>query len=192
MKSPQALGACCIVLAAGESSRMGRPKQLLELDGKPLFTYALNTALEVCEEVVLVQGAVDLSGYLPPAGNLKLLTNRDWHRGMLGSLQTGLARCRHTRIFVIPADLPMVQAATYRHLAGAQGTAPAAFPVCNGRRGHPVLLGPEAVSLINAADPELKAMKVIAPLDPLAVEVTDSGIYRDIDTPEEWERLKGE
>jgi molybdenum cofactor cytidylyltransferase len=171
---------------------MGIPKQLLNLDGKPLFTYALVTALAACEEVILVQGAVDLSEYLTPAKNLKLVTNIDWQRGMLGSLQAGLARCRHTKIFVTPADLPLVQAATYRHLAETLETAPAAFPVCDGHRGHPVLLGPEAVSLIIAADPGVKAMKVIAPLSPLAVEVTDSGIYRDIDTPEEWQRLRVE
>jgi len=171
---------------------MGMPKQLLNLDGKPLFSYALETALAACDEVILVQGAVDLSDYLPSAGNLKLVTNLNWQKGMLGSLQTGLARCRHTKIFVTPADLPLVHVSTYHHLADVLGAAPAAYPVCGERRGHPVLIGQEAASLIIAADPGLKAMKVIAPLSPLAVEVTDSGIYRDIDTPEEWKRLRDE
>ncbi|WP_319560726.1 nucleotidyltransferase family protein [Marispirochaeta sp.] len=191
MKSPRLIHACCIVLAAGESARMGRPKQLLELDGKPLFIYALETALAACEEVILVQGAVDLSEYLPPAGNLKLVTNRNWQRGMLGSLQTGLAKRRYPQVFVIPADLPLVRWETYYGLADAMGKVPAAYPVCDGRRGHPVLMGPEAISLIETADPGLKAMNVISPLSPLAVEVEDTGIYRDIDTPEEWEKVRG-
>jgi molybdenum cofactor cytidylyltransferase len=185
------LAADCIVLAAGKSQRMGQPKQLLQLDGRPLYTWALQTALSVCQNVILVQGAVDLEASLAPDERLHLVTNRNWAKGMLGSLQAGLKMRQHPQVFVIPADLPMVRRETYYSLAGAMGKASAAYPVCNGRRGHPVLIGPEAISRIETADPGLKAMNVIAPLLPLALELGDTGIYRDIDTPEEWEKVRG-
>ena len=84
-------------------------------------------------------------------------------------------------------DLPDIRPETFRKLAGELKEKPAVYPICHGRQGHPVLMGEEAVRLIRKAGKDEKAMEVIFPLGPKAVPVRDSGIYRDVDTPEDLE-----
>jgi molybdenum cofactor cytidylyltransferase len=81
-----------IVLAAGSSSRMGRSKQLLEIDGEPLLLRCAKTALAVSpRNVVVVLGANekphrDLIEKLP----IQILSNYYWKTGMGSSIKTGL------------------------------------------------------------------------------------------------------
>jgi len=184
------LDADCVFLAAGTSSRMGTSKQLLLLEGRPLFLHGLERALEICRRVILVTGAADLSGWIPQVRELTVTENPDYRLGQLSSLQRGLGECRRDRIFVMLADLPSVRRETFRLLWEALGENPAVYPVCRGRRGHPVLLGREAVERILRASPGEKAMEAIRPLGPRPVEVEDPGIFRDADTPGDWEDLK--
>ncbi|RZJ64260.1 MAG: nucleotidyltransferase family protein [Flavobacterium sp.] len=81
-----------IILAAGSSSRLGRPKQLLEYKGKPLLQHAVNVALNVPgSRVIVVTGAnhaaiervVDLS-------KATVVHNEDWESGMASSIGSGL------------------------------------------------------------------------------------------------------
>ena len=202
----------CILLAAGSSSRMGRPKQIELVGGAPLFSYALETALAACRAVVLVEGAVSLSQLLPDDPRITLVTNNDYRRGQLGSLQLGLKHRGSRSAFIMLADLPLVRAETYHHVAEAggdresaagatgsgdfsstgdtAGPAEAAYPTHAGRRGHPVFVGPRAIELLMSAPPERRAMEVIEPLHPRAVEVADEGIYRDVDTPDELSEIR--
>ncbi|MFO7899761.1 MAG: nucleotidyltransferase family protein [Planctomycetota bacterium] len=184
----------CILLAAGTSSRMGRSKQVELVAGSPLFSYALETALAACRAVVLVEGAVSLRRLIPNDPRITLVTNEDYRRGQLGSLQRGLQHRQTESAFIMLADLPLVRAETYHLVAAAAGgttAAEAAYPTHAGRRGHPVFVGPRAVELLMSAPPERRAMEVIEPLHPRAVEVDDEGIYRDVDTPGELSAFRG-
>jgi molybdenum cofactor cytidylyltransferase len=180
----------CILLAAGESLRMGRPKQLLELGGKPLVLHALETALAACRRVFVVQGAVDLSGIIPKDGRVFLVSNPSYSDGQLGSLKRGLEEGSCRSAFIMLADLPLLEASTYRRVAVSGQSSSAAYPVCEGRRGHPVYIAEEAITLLLKASPHMRAMRVIEPLEPEEVEVEDSGIFLDADTPETWEELR--
>lgn len=176
----------CIYLAAGMSVRMGTSKQILPLQGKPLFLHGLETALKVCRRVILVTGASDLTPYLKSQWkNLVLVENTDYAKGQLGSLKKGIQAAETECVFVMLADLPDVKPETYGALSAAMIDQPAVFPLCHGRRGHPVLMGPKALALILLAAPDRKAMTVIQPLCPLGVQVRDPGIFRDVDTPED-------
>jgi molybdenum cofactor cytidylyltransferase len=190
MPFPEPLDIDCILLAAGESLRMGRPKQLLELGGKPLILHALQTALAACRRVFVVQGAVDLAGIIPAGGRVFLVSNPDYRAGQLGSLQRGLEACSCGSAFIMLADLPLLAEATYRRVAAAGESRSAAYPVCEERRGHPVYIAKEAITILMNASPDRRAMRVIAPLKPAEVEVEDSGIFLDADTPESWEQLR--
>lgn len=187
----------CILLAAGTSSRMGKPKQIIPFRGKALVLHALETALACCMRVIVVEGAVSLSAIIPSSGRVRLIHNPTFADGQLGSLQMGLSIRESDSAFIMLADLPLVKPATYRSIsaAAAQAQAQSAYPLCNEHRGHPVLLGPRAIEAILKADPAERAMQVIGPLAPVAVEVEDPGIYLDADTPaalNELTRLKTE
>ena len=164
---------------------MGRAKQLIDLLGLPLVEHTVRTALRACRRVILVQGAVDLGGVVPPREDLRIVENPRYREGQLGSLQRGIAECTGESLFIMLADLPLVKEETYRRLAAEIGDAAAAYPLFHGRRGHPVLVTTPAIERLRAARPGERAMDVIAPLLPRGVSVDDSGIYRDADTPEE-------
>lgn len=75
------------------SSRLGRPKQLLDLDGKPLLQHVLDTSSAALEEVVVVLGheARRIAEALSLAPNAKVVLNEDYARGQSTSVKAGLA-----------------------------------------------------------------------------------------------------
>lgn len=83
-----------LLLAAGGSSRMGRPKQLIEFEGRTLLRRAAETlAATACETKIVVLGA-EADECLNELGGLDLITcvNSDWNEGMSGSIKAGLRR----------------------------------------------------------------------------------------------------
>lgn len=180
----------CIILAAGESKRMGRPKQLLDFNGEPLVGATLHNALEACEKVILVQGPVNLSFLSEQYSRVELVTNYNYRAGQLGSLQRGLELSKSEYAFIMLADLPLVSPDVYRQVAEAIGDAPAAYPIFGECRGHPVLIGPEAKAILLQAPPRDRAMRVIAPLHPLELSLGDPSVCRDADTLDDLKRLR--
>ena len=180
----------CIILAAGLSARMGEAKQLMPFKGEPLILHAVNTALKVCSKLIVVQGAAALEQILPEDSRIHLVTNPRYALGRITSLQTALKATDPGPVLVSLGDLALLKAETWAQMYAAGKNASAAYPVCRGRRGHPVLLAPEAQLLIAAAAPGLKAMDVIAPLEPQEIELDDPGIYLDADTPADFAQLE--
>ncbi len=179
-----------MILAAGTSRRMGTPKQLITLHGIPLILHSVRSALKVLDRLIVVQGAVPLEGILPGDSRIRLITNSNYEQGRLSSLQTGLLAADPGIVLVSLGDLALLQPDTWRKMAFSGNTETPAYPVCSGRRGHPVRLNEEARGMIAAGDPGRKAMEIIAPLKPETVDVDDPGIYLDADTPEDLARLE--
>src|SRR5258706_1134095 len=135
-----------ILVAAGGSTRFGRPKMLAEVDGMPLVRRTASALLDggVRELVaVLGAGAPDVAralGGLP----LKTAVNRAWERGMFSSVLAGLeALGPGAELFAVsPADLPFLTAEDVaRTLAAADGAPPLSLVVAahGERRGHPLV-----------------------------------------------------
>ncbi len=81
-----------VILAAGASTRMGRPKQLLEYRGRTLIRHAVDTAVNsLCQPIVVVLGA-DADRIKPeiPPSHVTLVENPDWSDGMSTSLRVGV------------------------------------------------------------------------------------------------------
>jgi molybdenum cofactor cytidylyltransferase len=82
-----------IILAAGSSSRLGRPKQLLDFKGKTLLQNVINEALEThCQSVIVVLGAnAKKIASQHQNDRVNLVINEDWGNGMASSIITGLS-----------------------------------------------------------------------------------------------------
>ena len=182
--------SCAILLAAGRSSRFRAPgsKLLAEFRGRPLVQWAMLAASNSgCDDVAVVDGAIDLSPALLP--ELTLLHNQDWARGQASSLQMGLAWAKsrgHSQALVGLGDQPLVTSSAW----DAVRLAPAAAIVAatyQGRRGHPVRLSERVWDLL-PRDQDFGARELMRAHPEMVVEIECPGNPADVDTIEDLER----
>jgi CTP:molybdopterin cytidylyltransferase MocA len=182
-----------ILLAAGEGSRLGRPKALVEIGGEPLARRGVALLRDGgAAPIVVVTGAVavDLPGVLA-------VHNPGWRSGMGSSLAAGLATVPDTCAAAVIAlvDQPLVGPEAVRRLIAAHAAgASVAVAAYQGAARNPVLLGrehwPEVVELAvgdAGARPFLRAHPDLVTL----VECGDTGRPDDVDTPADLDRLAG-
>lgn len=185
-----------ILLAAGESTRMGRPKQLLPWQGKTLLQHCLETVLRSdADEVVLVLGyKADLIRKRLPALPVKIVTNPDYHQGMAASLRCGLRAMdpASEAFLVVLADQPGIGPETVntliRRFRQADPQRGIVRPAYRGRGGHPVLMAvrylQEALQL--EGDEGARRILLNHPGDILEVPLDHDAVLKDIDTPDQY------
>jgi CTP:molybdopterin cytidylyltransferase MocA len=182
-----------ILLAAGQGSRIGQPKALIDVGGTPLAARGVALLHDGgASPVIMVTGAsaVDLPGVIT-------VHNPDWPTGMGSSLRAGLAtvpgQCSAAVIALV--DQPLVGPESVRRLIAAhQAGASVAVAAYAGRPRNPVLLGrehwPEVMALATGdagARTFLRARPELVTL----VECGDTGRPDDIDTPADLDRVAG-
>jgi len=189
-----------IILAAGASSRMGRPKALLPIDGDTFVTRVCRTLLAAgIGDLVVVAGAEHhaITAAVDEAGlRVRVLENPRREEGQLSSVLTGLAvadRPGVDAVMVHLVDAPLVRPETVRAVLDAyqRTRAPIVRPEVGGRHGHPVLFARRVFDDLRRADPAIGARAVVRAhaAEVCGVPVDDEGACRDIDTPEDFARL---
>jgi CTP:molybdopterin cytidylyltransferase MocA len=193
-----------LILAAGASSRMGRPKALLPI-GPDTFVSRMAATMSsggVAQIVVVastssleIQAALGVGDTGVPA---TVVVNPKPEEGQLSSLLIGLdalERSDVAGVLMCPVDIPLFTAATvHAILAAARSTsAPIVRPASHGRHGHPVLLARRVFAALRQADLAQGARSVVqAHADEIVdVEVDDPGAFIDIDTPDDYRRWIG-
>jgi len=141
--------ASAVVLAAGESKRMGMKKEVLPIDGEPMIKHVVGRLLastKIDEVIVVLGGQADevgtsLAGVLDE--RLELVGNARYAEGMGTSIAQGVRACSWgaSPILIVLGDTPFfvtddVDALIAAHAGGAR----IAVPVLDGRRGSPLLL----------------------------------------------------
>ena len=192
-----------VVPAAGASRRMGRPKPLLAW-GEGSVVGSVVAALREggCREVALVVAPGD-GGMVRwgEAAGLAVAENPEPERGMLSSVLAGLERLGGAAaladggvpLLVTPADLPNLAASTVRRvLAALADGAALAVPLHAGRRGHPLGISPALLPELPALDPGVGLRQLLDRHADLVREipVDDPGAVEDVDTPEDYRRLR--
>lgn len=194
-----------LVLCGGASSRMGRPKALLDVGGETFLARIVRTLRDAgADDVVAVTGAHDqeiraaLDAW--PAGlasAVRVVHNPEHPLGQLSGLRAGLAVVDHpgvAALVVALVDHPFVRAETVRDLLAvwARTRAPVVRPRLRGRHGHPVVFGQEVFDALRAAPLDAGARVVVRGLGDRVVDVDtdDEGTCLDLDTPEDYERIK--
>lgn len=190
-----------LLLAAGQGRRMGKPKALVQVQGRALLDHSVTHLLEGgCADVLVVLGAAtdearQLLGHGDPtwADRVESTVCATWAEGMGESLRTGLAalaargaRCPSV-VLVHLVDLPDVTAeVVVRVLSQASGHESLARAAYHGIPGHPVLLGQSHwQGVMDAATGDQGARAYLRTARPTLVECGDLASGRDIDTPED-------
>jgi len=186
-----------IVLAAGLSSRMGRPKMLLPWgDNTVIQTVVTTLQKSRIEEIIIVTGAVHAEIREKFAGlPVRLVFNPLYANGeMLHSLQRGLAALGSEieAAFVVLGDQPQIQADTVTALLAESQKVPSALiiPSYQMRRGHPWLVRRDLWDELCALQPPLTLRDFLRDhsADIHYLNVDTPTILADLDTPEDYRK----
>ncbi len=189
-------GITGVILAGGESRRMGSDKSLLPLQGARFIDLVYRTMAEVFEEVIIVTNSPGLYQDLP----CRKVPDIYYARGSLAGLHSGLCHAGGERIFAVACDMPLVSADLVRHLCRLAEAGQIIIP--HGQNGHEPLhavyhkscIAPMEAALdagmrrIVSFFPEVRVHAVkaeeMAPFDPQGLS------FHNINTPEEYYALR--
>ena len=188
-----------VLLAAGQGSRFGRPKALVELDGQTLAERGV-TLLRAggTDPVLIVTGAAEVE--LRPEHQARTVYNGEWRTGMGSSLRAALRALTELEadpeigaVVVALADQPLVGAeAVGRLIAAYRAGAGVAVAAYGGKPRNPVLLArehwPEVIATATGDQGARAFLRARSELVTL-VECGDTGRPDDIDTPADLEHI---
>jgi molybdenum cofactor cytidylyltransferase len=182
-----------VVLAAGESKRMGEPKLLVEIRGKPMVEWVIDSFKRAVEDIVVVLGhrpevvrpAIEKLG-------ARWVVNENYAEGMVSSFKRGLDELKHCdAVFLALGDQPFVDRDFLLKAIDAwRGGAKIVSPVHKGKKGHPVLFDRSLFDEILFLEKQEMIRDVIHrhESEHHLVEAGEWAII-DIDTPETLGRL---
>ncbi len=184
-----------IVLAAGQSVRMGGPNKLLQsLAGQPLLSHALETVagLHLGQVVVVTGRDGDDVARIARAHGLQTVHNTRFAEGMGTSIAAGANALHpgHAGMFVHLGDLPFVSRSTFHALsetfsADSEKRIDAFVPECGGVRGHPVLFREHLIGELGRLSGDEGARRTLEARNCRRVRVNDPHIAHDVDTMED-------
>jgi molybdenum cofactor cytidylyltransferase len=183
-----------IILAAGESKRMGQPKLLLTINGSTMLENIINIAKESdIDNTLVVLGAYrELLGELIDKSSVKSCYNDNYKEGMLSSVKCGFRNLPSDfkAVLVFQGDQPLISAKTVNKLIEAFRTSGKGIiiPVFEKKRGHPVMIDRKYSDKIGKLNNNkgLRSLSYQFSDDVMEVKTDDPGILMDFDTYEEY------
>ncbi|MEQ8755069.1 MAG: nucleotidyltransferase family protein [Coleofasciculus sp. G1-WW12-02] len=187
-----------IILAAGASTRMGTPKQLLDYQGRSFIRHTAEVAIaSVCQPIIVVLGAY-AERIQPELSDLpvQVVKNQQWREGMSASIQVGLnalltGNPHLEAIAIALCDQPFVSSQTLNHLVEAYRSTgqPIIASEYAGTLGVPVLFNNTLFPELMALKTTEGAKKLIQNYYPQVFSIPFSKGAIDIDTPKDYEQL---
>lgn len=191
-----------IILAAGDSKRMGEPKGLINYRGKPFLVHQIERLLEIgLSEIIVVLGKAYklFLEKVPELKNLKYAVNPATERGQFSSMQCGMKKVQsgeRSGIFILPIDVPCPDREVWEELANALNFSDIAvtIPEFQGKKGHPVLISREFMKQLIACESysrlDYEIRKQIDLKKAKIISVNDKNITRNLNTPEAWKEYE--
>ena len=187
-----------VVLGAGESKRMGSPKQLLPFGRTTVIETALEHILASKVDGTLVVLGANRERIEAVIQDLpiQMTVNPDFRSGMLSSAQWGIRRlpgnARAALIFL--ADQPWIRASTIDRVIDEYGRTSIGLvlPVHGNSGGHPLLIDLKYRTEIEDLSPDTGLRELLSrhPEDVRRIEIDDPDILRDLDTPLQYKEIK--
>ena len=186
-----------IILAAGESSRMGSSKALLKMGEKSFAQHIVDVLIASrVLDIVIVLGAdaetiqIQLNWFKG-----KTVINEEWKRGQLSSILAGLHAVDQEDlhgVFIWPVDRPLVSEHVIVGMLHQFWTKhkQIVVPVFRGRRGHPVLIGKSLFEDLEKSPMDIGARTVLwdHPKDVLEYQTEEDGVVINIDSAEDYQK----
>ena len=199
MPATNPLPIAIVILAAGNSSRLGRPKQLLLWKGVPLLRRVAEAALESgLGPVLVVTGAYEMAIALSVAGlQVDLIPNPDWSEGMASGIRCGIEKVQSLLPVVdgailTPIDQPLISASFFgslaaQQLAGGKGIVASGYA---DTKGTPVLFNRKYFPHLQQLTGQHGAKKLLRIFGRDVDAVPFAGGEWDVDTEEDYKRFR--
>ncbi|MES2797738.1 MAG: nucleotidyltransferase family protein [Bacteroidota bacterium] len=180
-----------IILAAGESKRLGRAKQLLEYKGETLLNRTIRMANEVSRDIIVVLGArlEEISQSISNK-NVQIVLNENWETGMASSVIAGLrTRLKAEKVILSLCDQPYLTPTIFENLIAVEESSQKSIIASNygNEIGVPMLFNQLIYNDLLALKGDKGARAILQKYEGsiAAIDFPDGDI--DIDTIEEWE-----
>ena len=177
-----------LIMAAGASRRMGRPKALLPYGDRTFVEHLIDRFSLVCETVTVVAGAHYEIIRCHLGDQVQIVRATDWQRGMRSSLRAGLLKIPPGPVLLTHVDRPTVSAETLSLLASAPGKLPV-IPLYRGRAGHPVRI-PDWLRDRLVRHDQTPLREIFKRSGLLRVKVADSGVIENINSRRDYDQLR--
>lgn len=186
-----------VVLAAGESRRMGENKLLLAYKGKPIIRHVVEACLvpEISDIIVVTGFERERIENALSGLDVIFCYNRDYCYGMTTSFVRGVKSIipnKYQGIFLLLGDQPFVTCETIEHMIDIfrKSKSPAiVVPVYNGKKGHPVLFDIQLYKEIISLERDNIIREIIHRHSDNVIKTEErKGVIIDIDTPEDYLR----
>jgi molybdenum cofactor cytidylyltransferase len=184
-----------IILAAGESSRMGSPKALLQIQGKTFLEHLVATLRNAgLHEIRVVLGhdSDKIITQLPDL-NVSFIINENYQKGQLSSIQAAIRSVPKDcdAIMICPIDRPLISPELIKTLieAYSKSKPPIVIPIFDAKRGHPIIFSSSLFPEVLRAPYDIGARAVVWAHhnEVIEVQTDEEGILLNIDTPELYE-----
>jgi molybdenum cofactor cytidylyltransferase len=179
-----------VILAAGLSSRAKTFKMELKIGEKSLLERCILAFIEHCDRVIVVGGYQyeKIKRITDKFKNVELVINYNYEEGMFSSVKEGIKTIKAERFFLTPGDYPFISKDVIAKLMEEKSKI--TIPTFNGKKGHPIIIDSSLIPEIlkeknsyNLRDFTIKQGYEI-------VEVEDDGIIYDVDTMDDYKKIK--
>ena len=183
-----------ILLAAGQSERMGGENKLIKIiNNQPLIKNSINNILESnIDELIVVVGYQEeiLKKLINKNKKVKIISNKNFKRGMASSIKEGLKHLsKKTEYFFISlGDMPNISKQIYNSLIKSRNNNKIIIPTYKGQRGNPILFDKSMKEVIINVEGDVGAKKIINMYDKkiFTFETNDQSIIQDFNTQEDF------
>jgi molybdenum cofactor cytidylyltransferase len=184
-----------IILAAGESKRMGAPKMLLPYKGKSVIEQVVSRVFSVLPgNITVVLGAnSEAVRQVLCSYPVDFCINEKYTEGMFSSVLCGLDQVppQTDAVMLFLGDQPEVEISVIQAVIDVweEGSHGIVVPSAGGKRGHPLLFATKYIPAISTFDPAegMKSLRRKFPDDVAEVALENKSILTDLDTPEDYE-----
>jgi FdhD protein len=189
-------GITGVILAGGESRRMGSDKSLLPIRGARFIDHVYRCLSELFEEVIIVTNSPTLYDGIP----CRKVPDIYYAQGSLAGIHSGICHARHERVFVVACDMPLLDPAVVRNICARAGEGDVVIPV--GKHGCEPLHALYGKTCLPAMEEVLDAGQKriiaffprvkVAEIGALEWSALDPGglTFRNINTPQEYFSLR--
>ena len=188
-----------IILAAGASTRMGRPKQLLPYQGSSLLRHTIENAVaSVCKPIVVVLGAnaENIRSQISES-DIKIVENPDWHLGMSSSIRRGISSIitdyqNIDAVVITVCDQPFISADIINNLVSKYYNTKKPIIACEyaNTLGVPVLFNQSFFSKLANLTEDVGAKKLIKNHYHEVFSIPFPLGAIDIDTPDDYQQIE--